>query len=168
MYITFGLYLVAVLGIGLVAYFSTKNFDDYILGGRSLGAFVTAMSAGASDMSGWLLMGLPGAIYLSGFSEAWIAIGLTVGAYFNWLWVAGRLRVHTEYNNNALTLPDYFYHRFGGKSVAIKLSSAFIILFFFTIYCASGVVAGGRLVAVSRDSRARATAGGTSVETSRP
>ena len=145
MYITFGLYLVAVLGIGLVAYFSTKNFDDYILGGRSLGAFVTAMSAGASDMSGWLLMGLPGAIYLSGFSEAWIAIGLTVGAYFNWLWVAGRLRVHTEYNNNALTLPDYFYHRFGGKSVAIKLSSAFIILFFFTIYCASGVVAGARL-----------------------
>ena len=80
MYITFGLYLVAVLGIGLVAYFSTKNFDDYILGGRSLGAFVTAMSAGASDMSGWLLMGLPGAIYLSGFSEAWIAIGLTIGA----------------------------------------------------------------------------------------
>jgi len=118
MYITFGLYLVAVLGIGLVAYFSTKNFDDYILGGRSLGAFVTAMSAGASDMSGWLLMGLPGAIYLSGFSEAWIAIGLTVGAYFNWLWVAGRLRVHTEYNNNALTLPDYFYHRFGGKDAA--------------------------------------------------
>ena len=145
MYITFGLYLVAVLGIGLVAYFSTKNFDDYILGGRSLGAFVTAMSAGASDMSGWLLMGLPGAIYLSGFSQAWIAIGLTIGAYFNWLWVSGRLRVFTEYNNNALTLPDYFYHRFGGKSVAIKLSSAFIILFFFTIYCASGVVAGARL-----------------------
>ena len=145
MYITFGLYLVAVLGIGLVAYFSTKNFDDYILGGRSLGAFVTAMSAGASDMSGWLLMGLPGAIYLSGFSQAWIAIGLTIGAYFNWLWVAGRLRVHTEHNNNALTLPDYFYHRFGSKSVAIKLSSAFIILFFFTIYCASGVVAGARL-----------------------
>ena len=145
MYITFGLYLVLVLGIGLVAYLSTKNFDDFILGGRSLGSFVTAMSAGASDMSGWLLMGLPGAIYLSGFSEAWIAIGLTIGAYLNWLFVSGRLRVHTEFNNNALTLPDYFYHRFGGKSTAIKLSSAFIILFFFTIYCASGVVAGARL-----------------------
>lgn len=75
MYITFAIYLVAVLLIGLAAYFSTRNFDDYILGGRSLGPFVTAMSAGASDMSGWLLMGLPGAIYLSGLNEAWIAIG---------------------------------------------------------------------------------------------
>lgn len=145
MYITFGIYLVAVLLIGLVAYFSTRNFDDYILGGRSLGAFVTAMSAGASDMSGWLLLGLPGAVYLSGMSEAWIAIGLTVGAYFNWLLVAGRLRVHTELNHNALTLPDYFYHRFGGQGRAIKIISAVIILFFFTIYCASGIVAGARL-----------------------
>jgi len=109
MYITFAIYLIAVLLIGLAAYFSTRNFDDYILDGRSLGPFVTAMSAGASDMSGWLLMGLPGAIYLSGLSEAWIAIGLTVGAYFNWLLVAGRLRVHTEHANNALTLPDYFW-----------------------------------------------------------
>lgn len=145
MYITFGLYLVAVLLIGLAAYFSTRNFDDYILGGRSLGPFVTAMSAGASDMSGWLLMGLPGAIYATGLSEAWIAIGLTIGAYFNWLLVAGRLRVHTEYNNNALTLPDYFYHRFGAKGKLMKVISAIIILFFFTIYCASGVVAGARL-----------------------
>lgn len=145
MYITFGIYLVAVLLIGLAAYFSTRNFSDYILGGRSLGSFVTAMSAGASDMSGWLLMGLPGAIYLSGMSETWIAIGLTVGAYFNWLLVAGRLRVHTELNNNALTLPDYFYHRFGANGQVMKVISAAIILFFFTIYCASGVVAGARL-----------------------
>lgn len=145
MYITFGLYLIAVLLIGLAAYFSTRNFDDYILGGRSLGPFVTAMSAGASDMSGWLLMGLPGAIYATGLSEAWIAIGLCVGAYFNWLLVAGRLRVHTEYANNALTLPDYFYHRFGAKGQAMKVISAIIILFFFTIYCASGIVAGARL-----------------------
>ena len=145
MYITFGIYLIAVLLIGLAAYFSTRNFDDYILGGRSLGSFVTAMSAGASDMSGWLLMGLPGAVYLSGMSEAWIAIGLTVGAYFNWRLVAGRLRVHTEFNNNALTLPDYFFHRFGAKGQAMKVISAAIILFFFTIYCASGVVAGARL-----------------------
>ena len=79
MYITFAIYLIAVLLIGLAAYFSTRNFDDYILDDRSLGPFVTAMSAGASDMSGWLLMGLPGAIYLSGLSEAWITIGLTVG-----------------------------------------------------------------------------------------
>lgn len=145
MYITFGVYLVAVLFIGMAAYFSTRNFDDYILGGRSLGPFVTALSAGASDMSGWLLMGLPGAIYASGLAEAWIAIGLTIGAYFNWLLVAGRLRVHTEYNNNALTLPEYFYHRFGAEGRAMKVIAATIILFFFTIYCASGVVAGARL-----------------------
>lgn len=144
-YITFGLYLIAVLGIGFIAYFSTRNFSDYILGGRSLGAFVTAMSAGASDMSGWLLMGLPGAIYASGLIEGWIAIGLTIGAYFNWLLVSGRLRVHTELNNNALTLPEYFAHRFGQHGKLMKVVSASIILFFFTIYCASGVVAGARL-----------------------
>lgn len=144
-YITFGLYLIAVLGIGFIAYFSTRNFSDYILGGRSLGAFVTAMSAGASDMSGWLLMGLPGAIYASGLIEAWIAIGLTIGAYFNWLLVSGRLRIHTELNNNALTLPEYFAHRFGQHGKLMKIVSASIILFFFTIYCASGVVAGARL-----------------------
>ena len=145
MYITFGLYLVSVLAIGFAAYFSTRNFDDYILGGRSLGPYVTAMSAGASDMSGWLLMGLPGAIYAVGLSESWIAIGLVIGAWINWLVVAGRLRIHTEYANNALTLPDYFYHRFGAKGRAMKVISAIIILFFFTIYCASGVVAGARL-----------------------
>ena len=145
MHITFGVYLVIVLLIGLAAYYSTKSFDDYILGGRSLGPFVTAMSAGASDMSGWLLMGLPGAVFLSGMSEAWIAIGLVIGAYFNWLLVAGRLRVHTEHNNNALTLPDYFFHRFGAQGRAMKVISAAIILFFFTIYCAAGVVAGARL-----------------------
>lgn len=145
MYITFTVYLIAVLLIGLAAYFSTRNFDDYILGGRSLNPFVTAMSAGASDMSGWLLMGLPGAIYASGLCEAWIAIGLTFGQWLNWLLVSGRLRIHTEYANNALTLPDYFYHRFGSKGSTIKVISAIIILFFFTIYCASGVVAGARL-----------------------
>lgn len=144
-HITFSIYLIIVLLIGMAAYFSTRNFDDYILGGRSLGSFVTAMSAGASDMSGWLLMGLPGAVYVSGLSEAWIAIGLVIGAYFNWLLVAGRLRVYTEYNNNALTLPEFFYHRFGSKNISIKVISASIILFFFTIYCASGVVAGARL-----------------------
>ncbi len=145
MIITFAIYLIVVLAVGFIAYFSTRNFGDYILGGRSLGSFVTALSAGASDMSGWLLMGLPGAIYLAGLSEAWIAIGLTVGAYFNWLLVSGRLRIHTEYNNNALTLPEYFHHRFGAGNVIIKIAAAAIILFFFTIYCASGIVAGARL-----------------------
>lgn len=143
--ITFAIYLIGVMAIGFIAYRYTRNFSDYILGGRSLGSFVTAMSAGASDMSGWLLMGLPGAIYLSGLYESWIAIGLLVGAYLNWLFVSGRLRVHTEFNRNALTLPDYFYGRFGESTKLIKIISAAIILFFFTIYCASGVVAGARL-----------------------
>ncbi len=131
--------------IGLAAYRSTNNFSDYILGGRSLGSFVTALSAGASDMSGWLLMGLPGAIYLSGISESWIAIGLICGAYLNWLFVAGRLRVHTEHNGNALTLPDYFSTRFEDNSRILRVISALVILVFFTIYCASGIVAGARL-----------------------
>ena len=132
MHVTFGLYLIVVLLIGIAAYFSTRDFGDYILGGRSLGPFVTAMSAGASDMSGWLLMGLPGAVFLSGISESWIAIGLIIGAYLNWLWVAGRLRVHTEFNNNALTLPGSF-SRFIAQPgllpgrVSLKVFSMFLI-----------------------------------------
>ncbi|KAF5308364.1 hypothetical protein FQR65_LT18195 [Abscondita terminalis] len=131
--------------IGLYAYRKTTDFSDYILGGRSLGSFVTALSAGASDMSGWLLMGLPGAIYLTGLSESWIAIGLIIGAWLNWYLVAGRLRVHTEVQNNALTLPDYFTSRFGDKKKVLRIISALVILIFFGIYCASGMVAGARL-----------------------
>ncbi|AWH87609.1 sodium/proline symporter PutP [Limnobaculum parvum] len=145
MLVTFVVYIVGMIIIGLAAYRATNNFGDYILGGRRLGSFVTALSAGASDMSGWLLMGLPGAIYLSGISESWIAIGLTIGAYLNWRIVAGRLRVHTEINHNALTLPDYFTTRFEDKSRVLRIFSAVVILIFFTIYCASGVVAGARL-----------------------
>ncbi|NMY15896.1 sodium/proline symporter PutP [Pseudomonas sp. WS 5019] len=145
MLVTFVVYIAAMVLIGLAAYLRTKNLSDYILGGRSLGSFVTALSAGASDMSGWLLMGLPGAVYLSGLSEAWIAIGLIVGAYLNWLFVAGRLRVQTEHNGNALTLPDYFTNRFEDNSRLLRIFSAVVILVFFTIYCASGVVAGARL-----------------------
>ncbi|GJN51086.1 sodium/proline symporter PutP [Pseudomonas tohonis] len=145
MLITFVIYIAAMVLIGFAAYRSTNNLSDYILGGRSLGSFVTALSAGASDMSGWLLMGLPGAIYLSGLSEAWIAIGLIVGAYLNWLLVAGRLRVQTEHNGNALTLPDFFTNRFEDNSRVLRIFSAVVILVFFTIYCASGIVAGARL-----------------------
>jgi sodium/proline symporter len=145
MLVTFLVYLCGVTVIGVVAYRRTKSFDDYILGGRRLGSVVTALSAGASDMSGWLLMGLPGAIFLSGISGSWIAIGLIIGAYLNWRWVAGRLRIHTELNNNSLTLPDYFTYRFEDKSCLLRLLSALIILIFFTVYCASGIVAGARL-----------------------
>lgn len=145
LHITFFIYIIAMIGIGFYAYKSTKDLSDYILGGRSLGSVVTALSAGASDMSGWLLMGLPGAVFIAGISESWIAIGLTLGAYLNWLFVAGRLRMFTEKANNALTLPDYFHSRFDDKSKILKIISAVIILFFFVIYCASGVVASARL-----------------------
>jgi sodium/proline symporter len=141
----FVLYIVAMLLIGWFGYRATSDLSDYILGGRRLGSFVTALAAGASDMSGWLLMGLPGAIYISGISESWIAIGLIIGAYLNWRFVAARLRVYTEKSGNALTLPDYFSNRFGDHSHILRVVSAVVILVFFTIYDASGVVAGARL-----------------------
>ena len=143
--IMFAIYLVAMLGIGALGYLGTKNLSDYILGGRSLGSFVTALSAGASDMSGWLLMGLPGAVFVTGLSEAWIAVGLVAGAYLNWRLVAARLRLYTERAGNALTLPDYFANRFEDKSHLLRIVTAIVILVFFTLYCASGVVAGARL-----------------------
>ncbi|MDR3300385.1 MAG: sodium/proline symporter PutP [Candidatus Accumulibacter sp.] len=142
---TFLIYIFLMLFVGYLGWRQTSDLSDYILGGRRLGAFVTALSAGASDMSGWLLMGLPGAVFLSGISEAWIAIGLTIGAWCNWRWVAGRLRVYTEYSGNALTLPDYLANRFEDRTHWLRLFSALVILVFFTIYCASGVVAGARL-----------------------
>ena len=143
--VTFAAYLLLMVGIGFVAWRRTRTFDDYILGGRSLGSYVTALAAGASDMSGWLMMGLPGALYLGGASEAWIAIGLVIGAWCNWKFVAGPLRVYTERTDNALTLPDYFTHRFEDRSKLLRILSALVILVFFAIYCASGIVAGARL-----------------------
>lgn len=145
MIVTFVVYILGVMVVGLLAWRATKNFDDFILGGRRLGSLVTALSAGASDMSGWLLMGLPGAIFVYGISKSWIAVGLVIGAYINWLLVAGRLRVHTEVNHNALTIPDYFTQRFEDKSKILRILSALVILVFFTIYCASGIVAGAQL-----------------------
>jgi len=142
---TFLIYIAGMVALGFAAWRSTRNLSDYILGGRRLGSFVTAMSAGASDMSGWLLMGLPGAVYASGLSECWIALGLSLGAWFNWQVVAGRLRVYTELADNSLTLPDYFTHRFADPGRLLRVLSAVIILLFFTIYCASGMVAGARL-----------------------
>lgn len=143
--VTFAVYLIGMLLIGWMGYRATTNLSDYILGGRSLGSLVTALSAGASDMSGWLLMGLPGAVFMSGLSEAWIAIGLCLGAWLNWRFVAARLRVYTEKVGNALTLPDYFTNRFEDTSSLLRIVTAVVILVFFTIYCASGVVAGARL-----------------------
>lgn len=142
---TFILYLVGMLAIGFVAYKVTKNLSDYILGGRRLGSTVTAISASASDMSGWLLLGLPGAMYARGLSEAWIALGLVIGAYLNWKIIAKRLRIYTEATGNALTLPDYLEYRFEDKSHLLRIMSAAVILLFFTFYAGSGMVAGAVL-----------------------
>lgn len=143
--VTFVAYLLLILFLGIKAYRRTHNLGDYILGGRKLGSTVTALSVGASDMSGWLLLGLPGAIYLSGISEVWIGVGLVIGAYCNWLFVSRPLRVYSEHANNSLTLPDYFENRFNDRSRVLRLLSAFVILLFFTFYTASGLVGGAIL-----------------------
>ena len=143
--ITFIGYLALMMGIGLWAYKATDSVDDYILGGRGMGPAVTALSVGASDMSGWLLLGLPGAIYLGGLGEAWIGFGLVFGAWLNWLFVAKRLRIYTEFTDNALTLPDFFEKRFEDSKGLIKIVSAITILVFFTFYASSGMVGGAIL-----------------------
>jgi sodium/proline symporter len=139
------IYMAGMLLIGLYAYRRTVNLSDYMLGGRNLGPAVTALSAGASDMSGWLLMGLPGAMYSAGLSSGWIVIGLCIGAYLNWLYVAPRLRAYTEVSNNSITIPDYFENRFKDTSRILRITSAFVIVIFFTFYSSSGMVAGGQL-----------------------
>ncbi|ARD48074.1 sodium/proline symporter [Sporosarcina sp. P37] len=138
------MYMAAMLFIGWYAFRRTSNLTDYMLGGRSLGPAVTALSAGASDMSGWLLMGLPGAIYLSGLGEAWIAVGLTIGAYLNWLFVAPRLRAYTQVSNNSITIPSFLENRLKDTSRLLRVASGIIILVFFTFYVSSGMVAGGK------------------------
>ncbi|MDI6623719.1 MAG: sodium/proline symporter PutP [Brevundimonas sp.] len=144
--ITIGLYFVLMLGIGVYAWRkSTSDVSGYMLGGRQLGPAVTALSAGASDMSGWLMMGLPGAMFLSGLSAAWIGFGLVVGAYLNYLIVAPRLRVYTEVASDAITIPDYLGKRFADRSYMLRVISSLVIVVFFTLYTASGLVAGGKL-----------------------
>ncbi|RPF20579.1 sodium/proline symporter PutP [Myceligenerans xiligouense] len=136
-------YLALMLGIGYAAFRRTENLDDYMLGGRRLSPGVAALSAGASDMSGWLLMGLPGAIYVSGLVESWIAIGLTIGAWLNWKFIAPRLRAYTETARNSITIPSYFENRLHDTSRLLRVASGVIILVFFTFYVSSGLVAGG-------------------------
>ncbi|MEC8328756.1 MAG: sodium/proline symporter PutP [Pseudomonadota bacterium] len=140
------LYFIVMLGIGFYAYKkSTSDVSGYMLGGRNLSPSVTALSAGASDMSGWMLMGLPGAMYLSGLSSAWIGIGLIIGAYLNYLIVAPRLRSYTELANDSITLPDFFENRFNDDKRVLRVISSIVIIVFFTLYTSSGVVAGGKL-----------------------
>jgi sodium/proline symporter len=144
-FITFAAYLVMIFAIGWVAWRNTHNFSDYILGGRKLGGWTTAISAGASDMSGWLLLGLPGYAYIAGFEAIWIAIGLFIGTSLNWYWVAPRLRIDSELLNDALTLPEYLENRFKDDSHSLRILSALFILLFYMFYTSSGLVAGGKL-----------------------
>ncbi|MGM5630532.1 sodium/proline symporter PutP [Apibacter raozihei] len=144
--ISIGAYFLLMLAIGFYAYKkATSNTEEFLLGGRKMGAAVTALSAGAADMSGWLLMGLPGAMYMVGLSASWIAVGLTIGAFLNYIFVAPRLRVYTEVAKNSITLPVFFENRFNDKSKILKIISSILILVFFTLYTSTGMVAGGRL-----------------------
>ena len=144
--ISLAIYFIVMLGIGVYSYRVTANdVSGYMLGGRNLHPSVAALSAGASDMSGWMLMGLPGAMYLSGMSSAWIAIGLVIGAFLNYLIVAPRLRVYTEVANDSVTIPDYLENRFNDNTRLLRLLSSVVIILFFTLYTSAGVVAGGKL-----------------------
>ena len=142
--VTFIVYFVFLLGIGFYFYRKSVSIEDYLLGGRGMGAWVTALSAQASDMSGWLLMGLPGAIYLGGMANIWIAIGVFAGTVLNWKLVSTRLRIYTQ-KTNTITLPCFFEKRFGDPTGLLRIVSAIVILIFFTIYASSGLVATGKL-----------------------
>ena len=144
--VSLALYFILMLAIGVYAWRkSTSDSEGYLLAGRNLSPSVTALSAGASDMSGWLLLGLPGALYASGLVEAWIGIGLFVGALVNWIVVAPRLRKQTEELGDALTIPEFLGNRFPSHSTALRLASAVIVVLFFTVYTAAGMVGGGKL-----------------------
>jgi len=144
--ISLALYFIAMLAIGFYAWSkSTDSSEGYLLGGRNLHPAVAALSAGASDMSGWLLLGLPGALYAAGLVEVWIGIGLFAGALVNWIVVAPRLREQTEKLGNALTIPEFLANRFPDKALALRVTSAIIIVLFFAVYTAAGLVGGGKL-----------------------
>ena len=137
--------MVLMVGIGFYFYFKTDDLSDYVLGGRGLGPGVTALSAGASDMSGWLLLGLPGMMYSDGIVGVWIAVGLLIGAYLNWHYVAKPLRVYTHHLNDSITIPDYFSNRFEKNSNTLRVVTAVVILLFYTLYTSSGLVGGAKL-----------------------
>ena len=144
--ISLAVYFIAMLGIGLWAWKkSTDDIDGYLLGGRRLSPSVAALSAGASDMSGWLLLGLPGAAYVAGLSASWIAIGLFVGALLNYIIVAPRLRVHTERTGDSITIPEFFEKRFDDRSHALRAIASIVIIIFFALYTSAGIVSGGKL-----------------------
>lgn len=143
--LAYALYFIVLFAIGLYHMKDTGDMQSYMLGGRKIGPWVSAMSAEASDMSGWMLMGLPGYAYVAGVSAFWIAVGLALGTWLNWRFVAQRLRIYTKIANDSITLPDFFENRFNDTSKILRILSAIFIFIFFLIYTASGFVAGGRL-----------------------
>lgn len=144
--VAFVLYLLGMIVVGALFAKGNNSSEDYFLGGRKLGGFVAALSAQASDMSGWLLMGLPGAIYLTGVGgDGWIAIGLFIGTVLNWVLISTRLRRYTIRANNAVTLPTYFENRFHDNKKVLMIVSSVTIVIFFLVYCASALAAGGQL-----------------------
>lgn len=143
--IAFILYLGLMMSIGIYYSRQQKNLSSYILGDRKMGPWLTSMSAEASDMSGWMLMGLPGYAYLNGFSSVWTGIGLIVGTWANWVLISKRLRNYTEVANNSLTIPDYLSNRFEESKNGLRLICAIFIILFFIIYTSSGFVAAGKL-----------------------
>jgi len=141
--ISFVIYILGMLAVGFYFYYRTKNISDYVLGGRGLNPVVAALSAGASDMSGWLLLGLPGLMFTTGISGSWIAIGLTIGAFLNWHYIARPLRVFTEKLDDSITIPGFLANRF--NNVNLRIISALVILLFYTLYASSGLVGGAKL-----------------------
>lgn len=146
--VAFALYLALMLGIGFYFTNKSKKMSDYFLAGRGLNSWVTAMSAQASDMSGWLLMGLPGAAYATGMGNYWIAIGLAIGTILNWIIVAKPLRKFTEVAGDSITIPQYFQNRFKANSPVVRLVCAVVIFVFFLVYTTSAFVSGGKLFQV--------------------
>ena len=143
--IAFCIYVGIVLAIGIYAYLSTKSATDYFLGGRNLAPAVSAISAGASDMSGWVLLGLPGYAYVAGLEAFWITLGLTIGVAANWMLMAKRLRIYTVILDDAVTIPAYLQRRFGDAKPWLKIIASVSILLFFLFYVGSGLIAGGKL-----------------------
>lgn len=150
-FIVFCLYALLIIAITASAYRRTRTHDDYILGGRSLNAGITAMGVAASDMSSWLMLSLPALIYTFGLSRIWLPLSLLIGSYLNWLFVAPRLRVYTEVANNSLTLPAYFENRFAEPAGYLRYVAALIFVIFFTVYAASGLVGGAKLFQAAFD-----------------
>lgn len=147
----FACYLALMLAVGGYAWRRVRDQSDFILGGRRLGRWTAALSAGASDMSGWLLLGLPGYAYAAGLESLWLAGGLLLGTWLNWRLVACRLRIYSAALDDALTLPEYFERRFGARGRLLRTTAALFIVLFFLFYAASGLVAGGKLFATAFD-----------------